>query len=409
MRSPMTLLFLTPYLPDEHAGAAGAQLMWRIITGLAQVHRIILITYTNPGDDPAPLEEKGIRLHAVPYTRYYGRWTTVPVRMLFIRGLKLLISILRFKPYELEKYRSRAMRRLAARVISEEKVDVVQCEYNLMALNLPGGIAVPKVLVEHDVSMKPYARLAVSGGLNLSRLVGRFQSWFWQRTEPALCNRFDTVITLTTEDKEYLQNRGVRAPVQVIPPPINVRPTIQVEKNPAICFVGSFNRGPNQEALGEILSDIWPEVRRKHPACRLMIAGKHLTGKLLARVQSDERVTYAGFVADIDTFIASCSVFLAPIRLGGGLKMKITHALACGTPVITTSIGAEGIDVKAEEGLFVTDNSGEMVRLATELLNAPEKVQRLSDVAARTTQRKFSIAKALQAYETIYKNLLNTA
>ncbi|MCB7130366.1 MAG: glycosyltransferase family 4 protein, partial [Candidatus Brocadiales bacterium] len=392
--------------PDEHAGAAGAQLMWRIITGLAKVHQIILISFVNPEEDPTPLEQKGIRLHSVPYPRHYGSWTAVPVRVFLRRGLKLLISIFRFKPYELEKYRNRAMRRLAARVIAEEKVDVVQCEYNLTALNLPKGVTAPKVLVEHDVSMKPYARLMTSGHSSVSRLVGRFQSWFWRHTEPGLCNQFDSVITLTAEDKNYLRERGVQVPIQVIPPPVNVRTDIQVDKNTDVCFVGSFNRRPNQEALDEILSDIWPVVKRDHAACRLMIAGKHLTGKLLDRIQSDDRITYAGFVADIDTLIASCSVFLAPIRLGGGLKMKITHALACGTPVVATAIGAEGIEIRPGEGLIVEDNPLEMARLALGLLHSPGTVERLSAAAAQAVQQKFSLSRAIERYQRIYHQLV---
>lgn len=404
----MKLLFLTPYLPDEHAGSAGAQLMWRIITGLAKVHQIILISYTNPEDDSTSLLQEGIRLYTIPYPRYYSRWTTVPIRIFFRRGLKVLMSLIHLRPYDLEKYLSRAVKRLVARVMTEEKIDIVQCEYNLMALNLPKGVTQPKVLVEHDVSMKPYARQKTFAHSRISRIVGGFQSWLWRHTESKLCNQFDFVITLTAEDKDYLQSRGVHVPIQVTPPPVKVRTDIQYTKNTDICFVGAFNRRPNREALEEILGDIWPNIKREHPTCRLMIAGKHLTGKHLTQVQSDDRITYAGFVTDIDTYIASCSVFIAPIRLGGGLKMKITHALACGTPVITTSVGAEGIGMSAEEGLFVTDNLSEMVELTLRLLNTPEEVQRLSVVAARTTQQKFSLAKALRTYETIYGTLVET-
>ena len=403
----MNILFVTPYLPDEHAGAAGAQLMWRIVTGLAKTHRIILISLTNPHDDPAPLSQHCSQVYTVPFARHYGRWSGAGMGLILRRLKALLLSILARRPYLLEKYHRKDVRRLISRVLEKEPVDLLQCEYNLMALNCPSSPSLPTLLVEHDVSMIQFDRMSALSRSFLLRLMARIQQRLWQRAEPQLCDRFHAIITLTQEDKDVLQAKGVGRPIHVVHPPVNVRPNLRMKKYERLCFVASYNRPPNTEALAEILYDLWPRIKEHRPNCRLHLAGKNLSGKLLSQAQSDSQVEYAGFVQDIDGFIANSSVMLAPIRLGGGLKMKVTHALACGTPVITTTVGAEGIDLGPAEGLFVVDDQHEMVALAIQLLSDPDRVARLSAAAAKAAQDRFSLQKTLATYEAVYAQLLN--
>jgi glycosyltransferase involved in cell wall biosynthesis len=402
----MNLLFITPYLPDENAGAAGSQLMWRTITGLADKHRILLVTYVNPGDNPTPLAKLGVNVFTIPFTRFYGPLGKAPLKLLMKRLFTLFLSFLYLRPYELQKYRSRSMRRLVRELLKKENIDLIQCEYNLSALNLPKGIKIPRVLVEHDVSMKPYRRFMMSSRSILTRLNGFMQSWLWEYTEPRLCSNFNAIVTLTPEDMNYLQQHGVDVHIDVIPPPVNVHDVTTIKKSDRVCFIGSFNREANQEALEEILYAVWPEIQRIQPGCQLRIAGKHLKGKLLSQIENDPQAEYDRFVEDIDSYIAECSLFLAPIRLGGGLKMKITHALACGTPVVTTSVGAEGIPLTDQEGLFVEDDSLMMAKLVIDLLSSPDKMKQISATAMAAVKSKFSLESALGKYEQLYSNLL---
>ena len=380
--------------------------MWRNITGLAGKHRIILASYLNPSDDPTPLAELGINVYTVPFQRFYGPWNKAPLSLLLKRFMVLCVSILFIRPYEIQKYRSHSMKRVIKELLRKEHIDIIQCEYNLSALNLPKQIRIPRVLVEHDVSMKPYRRFIASSRSIYTRIHGLLQSWLWEFTEPKLCNNFNAVVTLTPEDRDYLQQHGVETRIEIIPPPVNVRNVTTTRKSGDICFVGSFNRAANLESLQEILDLIWPEIRALRPDCRLRVAGKHLGGKLLSQIENDTRAEYVGFVEDIDNFIAECSVFLAPIRLGGGLKMKITHALACGTPVVTTSVGAEGIPLTADEGLIIENDPLKMATLISDLLLSHDKREQISATSKAAVKAKFSLDAALEKYEELYRDLL---
>jgi glycosyltransferase involved in cell wall biosynthesis len=401
----MNLLFITPYLPDEHAGAAGAQLMWRVLSGLTDRHKILLASYINPGDDTKLLDGMGIKVFTIPFPRFYGPLCKVPLKLLVNRLGTLFLSIISRRPYELQKYRTRSMMRLVRDLLASENIDLIQCEYNLSALNIPKGTKTPTVLVEHDVSMKPYKRFVTSSRSFLTKLNGLIQSQLWEYAEPKLCRNFSAIVTLTPEDKTFLQQYGVDIRIEVIPPPVNVKDVPAVRKSETICFVGSFNRKANQEALEEILDLLWPTIQLKQPDCRLRIAGKHLERKLLSRIENDPHIEYVGFIEDIDKFIAECTAFLAPIRLGGGLKMKITHALACGTPVVTTSVGAEGIPLTSEEGLFVSDDPSEMVGMVINLVRSTDRVERISAAAMASAKANFSLKGALGKYEDLYSDL----
>lgn len=400
----MTILFITPYLPNENAGEAGCQTMWRVITGLADHFRIHVITYIRQDENISLLEAQGIHVTPVDFPRYYGTFSWNTIRIMLQRIPSIIRSILFRHPYIVEKYTSRRFQRAIQQVLKHEDIDIIQCEYNVMANNLIANTPVPTVVVEHDVSIKPYTRLASKAPSLFVRIISAYQLHLWKRYEPAMCNRFNKIITVTEDDKSLLQDLGVTNSIIVIAPPVSVKNVLEVRKSLGVCFVGAFNRQPNQEALKEIIK-IWPEIKAQVPTATLKIAGKHLSARFIHDLGELEDAEYAGFVDDIDTFIASSSVMLAPIRFGGGLKMKITHALACGTPVVTTSIGAEGIDLGTEEGLFKEDSSESIIQSVVEVLESHD-MEVLSKKTRMAVQAKFSLEPVLETYMEIYEGLL---
>ena len=131
----------------------------------------------------------------------------------------------------------------------------------------------------------------------------------------------------------------------------------------SICFLGSFNREPNIKAVEVLIDQIYPNLNSD---IILNIAGKGLPKSLQSKIDQLDRIQYLEFVEDIDTFLSSQLLMVAPIEIGAGLKMKIPHALSCGTAVLTTVVGAEGIPVSEMEGMFVSN-----------IKDMPEKINEL--------------------------------
>jgi glycosyltransferase involved in cell wall biosynthesis len=259
---------------------------------------------------------------------------------------------------------------------------------------------IPSVIVFHDISTKVHERGMINGDSTHKK---SFE--IAKRLEPEIGNKFDTVITLTEEDKLYLANLGCETKIHVIPPQINVPNIDKIAKTPnSICFVGSYNREPNIQAVEILINEVFPKISC---SVSLNIVGKGLGRKIIQTIHNLEGVNYLGFVDDIDSFIASQMLMVAPIHIGAGLKMKIPHALAFGTAVITTPVGAEGINIDEINGLWEAANVSEMTRLIDELLPQSELLIERGLKGKGAVEELFSEGKIISQFVSLYSDLVN--
>ncbi|MDP6571051.1 MAG: glycosyltransferase family 4 protein, partial [Candidatus Marinimicrobia bacterium] len=216
----------------------------------------------------------------------------------------------------------------------------------------------------------------------------------------------DSVVVLTEEDKQYCQqNWNDLPPITVIPPQISVNQPPRKEINNHICFIGSFNREPNNQAVDLLLEDIFPKLKHDIPGINLVIAGKFLSPGRVEKVKHLEGVIYSGYVQDIDKLLCAATLMIAPILIGAGLKMKITHALACGTPVLTTPVGAEGIPLNSDEGLYIENYDGNFIKRAVELLLNQEELKSSGLKGQKQVQRIFSPEAIGEKFDNLYHHL----
>ena len=346
----MKILFITPYLPSETSGHAGAQLISRNISMLAKNHEITLASFIDSDESSmtTDLISKGIDVHTILYPR--NQKSMIGKISSGIRNSVAMFNYLKGKePFFFAKYKRKNMENLISKLVNENRFDLVQVEYNVMHHYKKQIKNIPSVIVFHDISTKVHERGIINGDSTHKK---SFE--IAKRLEPEIGDKFDTVITLTEEDKLYLANLGCETKIHVIPPQINVPNIDKIAKTPnSICFVGSYNREPNIQAVEILINEVFPKISC---SVSLNIVGKGLGRKIIQTIHNLEGVNYLGFVDDIDSFIASQMLMVAPINMGAGLKMKITHSLACGTPVLTTPIGAEGINIGSENGLWIEES-----------------------------------------------------
>ncbi|MBC8146431.1 MAG: glycosyltransferase family 4 protein [Bacteroidetes bacterium] len=304
-------------------------------------------------------------------------------------------------PFMIEKYNQSKMKKLITTNFSSFNPDIVHIEYNYMHHYVQLNSSTPFILTEHDVTTKVKERLHSVINSNSSLL--EFKKW--KSIEPAVIKKFDAFITLTKEDKDYTTNWNVPE-CYVIPPQFSI-PKLNVIKNEQIslCFVGSFNRKPNIFALKELLS-LFPQIQDHYPQVELKIAGKYLSDELKNEINSINGIQYLGFVDNIDELIAKCTLFVAPIKIGAGLKMKIPHSLSVGTPVITTSVGAEGIPFGENDGLWVEDLKEDFVKKCNDLLQSPRELKRVSNNCIKAVNQYFSPFIITKKLEDVYSSVI---
>ena len=396
----MKLLFITPYLPSEKSGHAGAKLIYQNIISLSKLHQVSLATFIDSNEEKmlSVLANNGIDVHPVNYPR-----NQKSILGKLVSGFRNIVPALSYlmgkEPFFFAKYNKKRMRSLISQLLSNNNFDLIQVEYNVMHHYSDLFVNIPSVLVFHDISTKLYER-----GKNLGIKTDRRLYNIAKKIEVGIANKFDSIVTLTEEDKLYLINLGYNKEICVIPPQINVVSNIDIPKKPnTICFVGSYNRQPNVRAVEVLINDIYNNI--DFPV-ELNIVGKSLPKYLQKEIRNTEGINYLGFIDEIDEFIKTQMLMVAPIQLGAGLKMKIPHSLANGTPVITTTIGAEGIDIGSENGLWVCDGIEMIIIKINSLLGRQPILIGRGKAGQNAVKKLFSEEVILSRFDQLFSQLI---
>ena len=397
----MNILFITPYLPSENSGHAGAQLIYRNIVSLVRNHNITLASFidSNEQEGKELLEQKGIRVYTISYPR-----NQLSVKDQVVSGIRNIGPIVSYltghEPFFFAKYKKKKMTELISKLVNNNTYDIAQVEYNVMYHYVNQIKHIPKVIIFHDISTKVYER-----GMNQNDITNRRSFEMAKKLEPIIANQFQAVVALSKEDRSYLLDLGCKTKIHVIPPQIKIPQLIDIiKKSNEVCFIGSYNREPNIQAVNILVDEIFPKLNNE---IKLNIIGKGLSKDIVTKIKGNNRINYLGFIDDIDSFLATQMLMIAPIRIGAGLKMKIPHALACGTAVITTAVGVEGINIDEINGLWEAANVSEMTRLIDELLPQSELLIERGLKGKGAVVELFSEEKIMSQFESLYSDLIN--
>ena len=152
-----------------------------------------------------------------------------------------------------------------------------------------------------------------------------------------------------------------------------------------------------------MIDELFPKLSG---SVELNIVGKGLPNHLANKVKGSQGINYLGFIEDIDGFLASQMIMVAPIQIGSGLKMKIPHALACGTVVITTSVGAEGIGIDESNGLWVVDSNETIVNLINKNIDELDLLVQQGLLGRDAVKEKFSKVNIISKFEMLYSKIV---
>lgn len=405
----MNLLFITPYLPSENSGHAGAQLIFRNVKYLSKKHKIQIVSFISSKETEhlPELKNLGIKIVLVKYNR--NQSGLLGIILGIVNNFKAILkSMFGRESFFTAKYNRRSMKKTLIKINENFQPDIVQFEYNVMHHYVYLFPSIPKILMQHDILTKVYERSYKNAKKWIQRLKIKKIYKIMEKQEHLWMRKFNRIITLTDEDKKYCIDNWIDLPpIDVVPPQIYINNVPKKKNKQELCFVGSFNREPNIVAVDILLEKIVPGIQKQVPELKLKIAGKYLPKYLQNKIRTMINVQYFGFVEDIDSFIGEAILFLAPITIGAGLKMKNTHALACGTAVCTTTVGAEGIPFSPKEGLWIEDSIDKTISLCIDLLKRPDELIRAGKRGKKVVQEYYSPRKIVGKLQHIYDNLAN--
>ena len=325
----------------------------------------------------------------------------------WIQTLRGLFSPL---PVVVARKRSPAARRMIEKLLSAERFDSVVCDFLSPTVNLPA--AQPFVLFEHNVETVIWRRYAETARDPFRRAFFRGQAERLLRFERAACRRATHVISVSEADATLLRNLCEITNVSAIPTGVDANYFARPSSFPKaatsdLLFVGSMDWLPNIEGVLWFVREVLPVIRRHLPRCTLTIAGRRPAASIRA-LTADSLLRVTGTVDDTRPYLWGAAVSIVPIRIGSGTRLKIYESMAAGTAVVSTTIGAEGLDVTAPGNIRIADTPEAFANACIELLTNPEARARQAAAARRLVRESFSWETVTARFEEILDRPANT-
>lgn len=306
---------------------------------------------------------------------------------------ELLINLLDPLPYAVSKYRSRPMRKALNRELQDQTYDVVVCDFLAPSVNVDRHLSVPTVLFEHNVEATIWRRHFEVAESVIKRQFMRFQ---WRRMfayERKICRNYDHVIAVSERDAAQLSEDYAVPEVSWVPTGVDTeffRPGRSTAIRPhELVFTGAMDWMPNEDAIIFMLEEILPRIRQQIPDVTLTVVGRDPTTKLQRLVEGDSAVQITGRVEDVRPYMDRAAVYVIPIRVGSGTRLKVYEAMAMEKPIVSTTIGAEGLDVQDGKDILLRDSPSDFAQAVVELLEEPERGSELGRLGGEKVRTKY--------------------
>jgi len=295
-------------------------------------------------------------------------------------------------------------------IVVEQEIDVLQIEHSFLEAYrsaIPKGLRCRTILSLHNVGSRQYLRIAKTQTALMARISYRLKSFLIKSMEASSVGSFDHCLVVSPEEARLLKSAVPAAKLSIIENGVdcaNLRPLVAPLNTAHLLFVGVIGYPPNADAVVYFCKSILPLIRRAVPEARLTVIG-HAPPIEVQQLASSSEVVVTGFVNDPIPYYASASVCVVPLRAGGGTRLKILEAMALGRPVVTTSIGCEGLDVTDGEHLLIGNTGEDFARQVLRLLREPELRHRIIVAARSLVEKRYDWAiiadKLVQTYQAL--------
>jgi len=368
-----------------------------VLRHLAQWHDVTYLCSYEPKDEPhlQEMRDVGVQLEAIPFKgtshedfKFY--WD-------------LALNTFSKVPFTISKDFNPAQRARAEELLADGSYDLVVCDFIMM---VPASIDLPckrSLLFEHNVEAQIFERHAKTDKSLLRRRLMYSQ---WKKMfayEKAAGKKFDRVIAVSEEDKAIYERDYGWDHVDVIDTAVDVdffKPLDMPEVPNRVAFVASMDWLPNQDGAEWFVEKVWPIVKQKHPELHFQIVGRN-PSPMVQNLAQQEGVEVLGTVPDVRPYLTEAAVVVVPILVGGGTRIKIYEAMAMGNPVVSTTIGAEGLKVTHDADILLGDTVEDFAAHVCRLIENAEDRQRIGQAARDLVCENFSAEVVARQFEAI--------
>ena len=357
---------------------------WHLMRHLALRHEISYLSFAEPGQteaDRTGMREVAAHLVTIPRTdRAKGT-----AGFYLDAGRYLADGV----PYGVAKYRSAAYRATLEQLLSTGAFDAIVCDFLPPVVNLPQHLPCPAILFTHNVEAEIWRRHAENASNPLSRFLMTQQWRRMLRFEQDALARFDLVLAVSDADRQTfnrLYAGALKTPAHVVQTGVDTTyfapMTDRPERRAHLVFTGSMDWLPNEDGMLYFVRDILPRIRQVEPEATLSVIGRAPT-PAVRRLASEAGIEVTGRVDDVRPHIADGAVYVVPLRIGGGTRLKIFEAMAMGKAVVSTTVGAEGLPVTTGQNVVIADEPARFAQAVVHLIRDAESRRRIASEARR--------------------------
>ena len=296
-------------------------------------------------------------------------------------------------PYSVASHHGRNLTSAVHEIAARRRVDVWQAEWAAGVVALRGLPHARRVLMAHNVETLIWERYAETETNPLKRWYIHQQAHKFAAFERKAFAESDRVVAVSPDDAALIRNRFDCDRVDVVDNGIDRSyfESVVPDRDPGrILFLGSLEWRPNLDALNLLLDKIFPAVRQAEPCACLDVVGRNPPPALIKRLAETPGATLYANVADVRPYLARSGVMAVPLRVGGGSRLKILEALATGLPVVSSRVGAEGLELRPGVDLDIVENAEEM---------APALINALRDPVTATAKAEQARIHVLERYD----------
>ena len=398
------LLFLLPFAPRLDGTHGGSKAIAQLLSRLAIRHKLAVVYLRGAGERPF---DNRLRERLDLVKEVERPWTKGSKANQCIRRGRMAVSLIRHRPMWVTDCTSQAYAAIVESLAKKWQPDVIQIEYHVMAQYLPAlrDCKAPRVLTEHEPGNR--AIPSITSSSSIARLLNYFDKEAWRRYEPLVIRQVQAVIVFTESDRQAIESLAPGTPVVRIPlgTELPATPLDPLGTLPhSLLFFGNFIHPPNVDAALRTVLTIFPPLQARFPDLELYIVGDKPPAKL-KRV-ADSKIHVTGCVPDLAGYINRASIFIAPLRAGGGMRLKVIEALGAGKAVVASPRALEGLNVRDRETVWIAESDAEFCAAIAELLLHPEKRISLANGARAWACANLGWDKSIVAYEALHTQLV---
>jgi len=398
----MKILFLcnkSPYPPKE----GGSLAMYNLITGLIKLNievKVLAVdTIKNPivADKIPDTFKKQTRFESV-FIDILPRWSGA------------LKNIFTKKSYHIERFYNAHFDNKLKDILHRENFDIIQLESLYMTPYIPtirscsnGHI----ILRAHNVEHIIWKRIVANERQILKKVYLHIQSRRLEKYETAILSKIDGIAAITDIDAAFFEQKAPSVAVITIPFGIEKDAPLPIEESErdekGIFFLGSMNWIPNIEGIEWFLEKVWPHVYKKDSKLKFFIAGRQAPPSI--RTYQKNNVVFVGEVEDASAFMASKRIMVVPLFSGSGMRVKIIEGMMAGNAIISTAIGAEGIDYTINKNIFIADNDTDFAAAILQCVDSPNLCKEMGIEARKLIETKYLNSHIVKKLLAFYENL----